>query len=86
MGDYPYEVYFTMLQELIMFKDQNTSLYVMLRELACHFHLGIDVTSQKGASIWCKKWAEYFFANVDGLRPAAINDISLIEELKRHLE
>lgn len=34
-GDYPYEEYFSTLQELSMLNDQNALVYMMLWELVC---------------------------------------------------
>lgn len=48
MGNYPYEGYSPRLQELCMLKDWNASMYMILWELACHFHICADVTGQRG--------------------------------------
>lgn len=40
----------------------------------------------KGAFVWHKKWAEYFFANVDGPRMVTSNDKLLVDELNERLE
>lgn len=36
-----------MLQELSMLNDQNASVYMILCELVCYFHISIDVTGRK---------------------------------------
>lgn len=35
---------------------------------------------------WYKKWTEYFFPNIDGQDPIAIDNAPIVEELKRCLE
>lgn len=55
----------------------------MLWKLVCHFHIGIDM---KEAFIWHKKWVDYFFANLNGPKPIAINSPPSIGKLKKCLE
>lgn len=57
----------------------------MLWELACHFHISVDVTGSKGVFVWHMKWMEYFLIIVGGPGPISINKPS-VEELKKHLE
>lgn len=86
VGDYLYEEYFPLLQELNMLKDQNASVCMILWELVYHFHISIDDAGSKGAFVWYKKWAKYLFANVDRPELVAINDAPSVGELKWHLE
>lgn len=69
-----------------MLKDQNASVYIILWESICQFHIVVDVTRLKGAFVWHKKWMEYFFANLDRQKPVAINSAPSVEELKKYLE
>lgn len=71
-----------MLQELSVLKDQNTSVYMILWELICHFQIGIDMTGSNGVFVWYKKWVEYFFTNLDRQGPVTINGAPSIGELK----
>lgn len=59
---------------------------MILSDLVCHFHIGVDVTGSKGASVWHKKWEEYFFANLNGQESIAVNSALAVKELKKRLE
>lgn len=67
-------------QELKVLKGQNFLIYMMLQELVFHFHIGIDMTGSKGVSVWHKKLARYFFANLNGQGPIAVNGPLLVKK------
>lgn len=59
MDDYPYKECPTEREHQII-KAKNLSIYMILEELVCHFHVCDDIDDAKGPYIWHKKWADYF--------------------------
>lgn len=64
MGDYSYEEYFSMPEELSTLKTKN-SQYMTLWELACYFYIYDEIINAKGHYICYKKQADYLFTNLD---------------------
>lgn len=65
LGDYTYKEYFPIDGELQIIKTSNPSMYMILSDLACHFHICDNHADAKGHCIWNKKWVDYMSTNLD---------------------